>query len=79
MMIQAMISWPDKVNMNLWSFTIYYSAYLWNKIPRGKATMSLEELFCYVKIDHKVLQSAKVLGYPTYVLDPIVQYGKNIP
>ena len=41
--------------------------------------MSPEKLFYDVKIDHQDLQSAKVFGYTTYILDPIIQYGKNIP
>ena len=41
--------------------------------------MSPEEPFYDVKGDHQELQSAKVFGCPTYVLDTIIQDEKIIP
>ena len=61
------------------AFEILYSVYLWNKNPRGKDMMSPEEPFYDVKGDHQELQSAKVFGCPTYVLDTIIQDEKIIP
>ena len=52
-MIYVIIHCPDEFNINLWTFVIHYSAYLWNMIPCGKAVMSPEELFYDFNIDHQ--------------------------
>ena len=78
-MIHSMIQWLDEVNTDLWPFDIHYSVYLWNKINRGKAMISPEELFYDVRSDHQELHSSKVFGCHTYIFYPRIKYRKKIP
>ena len=77
-MVHAMIHWLYEVNMNLSLFAIPYSYYLWNKITRGKAMISLEKLFYDVNSDHQELQPSKSFGRPTYFLGMRIYNGRDI-
>jgi hypothetical protein len=79
MILHAAIHWPDSVTLDLWPMAMDYAVYLWNRMPRQDSGLAPIELFCGVKMDLKILRTARVWGCPVYVLDPMIQDGKKLP
>ena len=79
MLLHAAIHWPKEMTLDLWPMAMDYAVYLLNHIPRKDSGIAPLDLFCQGKIDRDMLRNTHVWGCPTYILDPKIQDGKNLP
>ena len=78
-MLHEIIMWPDQVDLALWPFALERSIYIWNNLPKPDSHLAPIEIYSLKKSNHKVLQHFHVWGCSTYVLDPKLQDGNNLP
>lgn len=79
MMIHAAIHWPGVHDTCLWPMAVAHATYIHNRMPRRDTGLSPYELLSRTNWERKKLLDLHVWGCPTYVLDPRVQDGKQIP
>lgn len=79
MMLHAAIHWPKASRTELWPMAVAYSTFLWNHTPRSDSGLAPVEILSGSKMDYGTIQSARVWGCPTYVLDPKLQDGHKLP
>ena len=74
MMLHQLLHWPEAYDESLWPFALEHAVYIWNNLPRQDSLLTPTELFTGMKLpDNAPLDSARVWGCPTFVLDPRLQ------
>jgi hypothetical protein len=80
MMLHAVIHWPEKANLELWSFALDYAVYLWNNLPKQENLLASLEIFSATKFtNYSKLNRAHIFGCPVYVLEPKLQDENKVP
>ena len=78
-MIHAALRWPDASYNSLCTMAMAHDVHLHHHNPHISSGMSPEEFYTRSKSYHSSLQNSHPWGCPTYVLEPILQDGKNLP
>jgi len=79
MMLHLLVHCPDKYDVHLWPFAMDYTVWLYNHTPQHDGRLAPMEIFCRNKLNYEYLCKAKVFGCPTYILDPKLSDGMEIP
>jgi hypothetical protein len=80
MLHHSAFHWPSQADLQLWSFALEYSVFLWNHLLSFTIWLFPVELFSGTSEGtHGLLQHCRVLGCPVYVLDATLQEVEKIP
>ena len=79
MVFRQALLWPEHFDMRLWSFEMDQVEYFYNHLPNKHSLLLPLDIFTGSKIDPSTSRNKKVWGFPANVLDPKLQYGKNMP
>ncbi len=77
MLIHTMISWPDIITEQLWSYTLCLAVDLHNTTP-GPSGLTPEEIFTGLKNCNR-FSEFHPFGCPIFILNPSFQQGNKVP
>ena len=70
----------EEVQLDLWTFAMNYSVWLWNHLPNHDTGLSPNEVFNQtLRPNFKHLEQTHVWRCPTYFLKSVIQDGCKLP
>ena len=79
MTLHHALLWPEKFDMSLWTFALEHVNYLRNRLSIGRIGTVPIDIYMVTKLDLSCLKNKHTWGCLAYVLDPLLQDGKQIP
>ena len=80
-MVHASLHFPERGsdNLSLWSFTVKYSVWIYNQLPRKQLGLTPLEFLTKTKSDHRKLLRFHVWSCPVFALEPKFRNDQNLP